>query len=258
MNAENRPVRRSVELDGALVRLVLDRPKGNVLDAAMIAALREDVARLKETPAARAVLIEGAGAHFSFGASVEEHRGDKVAGLLSGFHGLFRDLAACGKVLLAAVRGQCLGGGLELAAYCHRVFAAPDAKLGNPEIKLGVIAPVASAVLPHRVGRARADDLLLTGRSLSAPEALACGLVDELADDPSAAAAQWVATHLVPLSASSLAHAARAARFYFDRDVGTALDALERLYLEDLQRTHDAHEGLESFLAKRSPVWKHR
>ena len=70
------------------------------------------------------------------------------------------------------VRGQCLGGGLELAAFCHRVFAAPDARFGQPEIALGVFAPFASFLLRERMGRGGAEDLLLTGRPITAPDAL--------------------------------------------------------------------------------------
>lgn len=257
MSTTSIPVRAAVEADGSLVRLLLDRPKGNVIDGEMMAALRAEVAAAAARPAVRTIVFEGAGAHFSFGASVEEHRPERVADMLRAFHALFRELAASRKVLIAVVRGNCLGGGLELAAFCHRVFAAPDAKLGNPEIKLGVFAPVSSLVLPARIGRAAADDLLLTGRTIGAAEAEACGLVDHVAVDPGAAALAWHALNLSSLSASSLGFAVEAARFTFDSEFFRALDELERRYLEGLMRTHDACEGLEAFLAKRPPSWKH-
>lgn len=250
------PVRAVLEEDGALLRLVLARPKGNVLDRAMIDALRAEV---READAAtRSILIEGEGRHFSFGASVEEHRADLVGDMLPAFHALFRDLLGAGKVLLAAVRGQCLGGGLELAAACHRVFAAPDATLGQPEVKLGVFAPIASLVLPLRIGQARADDLLLTGRSVSAEEALGLGLVDELAADPTEAARAWHRLHLAPLSAAGLRRAALAARALMRRALDDDLPRLERLYLDDLMSTLDAREGIEAFLQRRPPAWSHR
>ena len=87
------------------------------------------VRRAAESPDLQAILLEGAGPNFSFGASVEEHLPDRVEDMLHSFHGMFRTLTETSAVLLAAVRGQCLGGGLELAAFCHRVFAAPDAEL---------------------------------------------------------------------------------------------------------------------------------
>jgi cyclohexa-1,5-dienecarbonyl-CoA hydratase len=156
------------------------------------------------------------------------------------------------------VRGQCLGGGLELAAFCHRVFAAPDATLGQPEVKLGVFAPVASLVLPLRIGQAAADDLLLTGRTVGGEEALALGLVDELAEDPAGAARAWHRARLRPLSAVALAFAARASRHQLDGALGEGLAHLERLYLEELMATRDAREGIEAFLERRSPTWSHR
>lgn len=250
------PVRAVLEEDGALLRLVLARPKGNVLDRAMVQALRAQVRDADE--ATRTVLIEGEGRHFSFGASVEEHRAEVVGDMLPEFHALFRDLLGSGKVLLAAVRGQCLGGGLELAAACHRVFAAPDATLGQPEVKLGVFAPVASLVLPLRLGQARADDLLLTGRSVSSEEALALGLVDEVVPDPTEAARAWHRLHLAPLSAAGLRRAALAARQQLRRALDEDLPRLERLYLDDLMSTLDAREGIEAFLQRRPPAWSHR
>jgi cyclohexa-1,5-dienecarbonyl-CoA hydratase len=175
--------------------------------------------------------------------------------MLSAFHGLFRAMLAASVPTAAVVRGQCLGGGLELASFCTRVFAAPDAKLGQPEIKLGVVAPLASFWLPERVGRSAAEDLLLTGRSVGADEARALRLVDEVADDPTAAALGWARTHLGPLSASSLRHAQRLARagvaLRFDQEIAAA----ERAYRDELMKSADANEGLRAFLEKRPARW---
>jgi len=244
--------------DGALWRLTLDAPKGNVLDAVMVRELDGAVRRAAADRRVKAILLCSAGAHFSFGASVEEHLPAKVATMLSGFHGFFRRLDACGLPVLVAVRGACLGGGLELAAFCHRVFAHPGATLGQPEIKLGVLAPMASAILAERVGRGHADDLLLSGRSVGADEALAMGLVDALADDPEAAALAWAEEHLLPHSASSLRLATRASRLAFTFRFEGLLRQLEDLYLEELMDTRDAVEGLTAFLEKRAPVWSDR
>ena len=177
--------------------------------------------------------------------------------MLPEFHALFEDLLDSGKVLLAALQGMCLGGALELASACQRVFATPGAGLGQPEIKLGVIAPVASLLLPRRIGQARADDLLLSGRTILAEEALALGLIDEVADDPLEAARAWHRTHLLPLSGAALSHAVRASRWELRRALDR-LPELERLYLNELMTTQDATEGLTSFLEKREPQWSHR
>lgn len=251
-------IRCEVLHGGALWRLTLNAPKGNVLDGVMVRELDGAVRRAAADRGVKALLLCAAGGHFSFGASVEEHLPARVAGMLSGFHGLFRRLDASGLPVLAAVRGACLGGGLELAAFCQRVFAHPGARLGQPEIKLGVIAPVASAILAERVGRGGADDLLLSGRSVEAAEARAMGLVDALADDPEAAALAWAEEHLLPHSASSLRLATRAARMGFSSRFEGLLRQLEELYLEELMDTRDALEGIQAFLEKREPVWSDR
>jgi cyclohexa-1,5-dienecarbonyl-CoA hydratase len=241
---------------GALWRVVFGASKGNVLDAGLTAALTGAFREAGADRDVKAVVLEGQGAHFSFGASIEEHLPERVAGMLHGFHGLFRTIGETGLPVLAAVRGACLGGGLELASFSHRVFAAPDVKLGQPEILLGVFAPVASLVLAERVGRAHAEDLCLTGRTLGAEEALRIGLVDALADDPAAAALAWAREHLLPLSATSLRHAVRAVRLGLHGRLATDLAQLERLYLDELMRSADAVEGLRAFLDKRKPKWR--
>jgi cyclohexa-1,5-dienecarbonyl-CoA hydratase len=251
-------LRATLEEGGSLLRLVLARPKGNVIDAAMIAELRAALAAHRAAPGLRSVLLEGEGGHFSFGASVPEHLPGQVEAMLPAFHALARELCGCGKVVLAAVRGQCLGGGLELALLAQRLVAAPDARLGQPEIKLAVFAPLASLLLPRRIGQPRADDLLLTGRTLDAREALACGLVDEIADDPAAAALEWHRRYLLPLSAAALEQAVLAARHELRRALEQDLPALERQYLQRLMATADAREGLQAFIQRRTPTWTHR
>jgi len=248
-------VRRDALEGGSLWRLVLATPKANVLDAAKIAALTEAFRTARAEHGLKCILLEGEGPHFSFGASVEEHLPDRFERMLADFHDLFRAMLAASVPTAAVVRGQCLGGALELASFCTRVFAAPDALLGQPEIRLGVVAPMASFWLPERVGRGAAEDLLLTGRSLTAAQAQALGLVDEVADDPHAAALAWIRTHLLPLSASSLRLAQRFARAGIARRFDQEIEAAERAYSGDLMGTADAKEGLRAFLEKRPPHW---
>ncbi len=243
---------------GALWRATLCGGKGNVLDRSMVDALTAVALAAGADPGVKAVVLEGEGGHFSYGASVAEHLPAEVAGMLGRFHGLFRTLLDTSVVWIAAVRGRCLGGGLEVASFCHRVFASPDALLGQPEIVLGVFAPVGSAFLSERVGRPAAEDLCLTGRVVSAEEARGMGLVDEVAPDPAIAALGWARTHLLPKSASSLRYAAKAARWGLARRFVSEVDDLERYYLERLMHTEDAVEGLNAFLAKRPPVWRNR
>lgn len=249
------PVRHALTEHGGLLRLALDAPPGNLLDRRCLGALTELLATHARTPTVRGILFETAGRHFSYGASVAEHRPAEAAAMLHAFHGLFRLLIELGKPTLAAVRGRCLGAGMELATFCHFTFAAPDVELAQPEIRLGVIAPVASLILPLRLGQGTADDLCLTGRSVGAAEAHALGLVRAVVPDPSAAAAEFFREHLAGKSGAALPFAVRAARDGFHRALHERLAAVERLYLDELMATHDAVEGIEAFLAKRPAVW---
>ena len=252
------PLAVELEKGGALLRLRLSRPKANIVDAAMIAALRAALRQHLPGVKMRAVLLEAEGPHFSFGASVEEHLPGSCAAMLRELHALILQLVESPVPILVAVRGQCLGGGLEVAAAGHLVFAAPGATLGQPEIRLSVFAPAASCLLPERIGQSRAEDLLFSGRSIGAEEAHRIGLVNALADDPGAAALAYFEEHLAKRSASSLRFAVRAARFDFVERVRWKLAEVERLYLEELMATHDAVEGLTAFLEKRPAVWEDR
>lgn len=256
--AASPPLRAWLDEGGTLLRLRLARPKANIIDAAMIAALDEALAAHLGRRDLLAVLIGAEGPNFSFGASVEEHLPGNCASLLKNLHAVLLRLVASPVPVFVSVRGQCLGGGLELALAGTLLFAAPDARLGQPEIKLGVLAPAASCLLPERVGRAQADELLLSGRSLGAPEAHEIGLVSAIAEDPEGAALDWFRQHLAGKSAAALRHAMRAARLDLVERVRAKLERVEALYLDDLMSTRDALEGLQAFLAKRPPQWEHR
>ena len=250
------PIRLEALDGGAIWRATLNTPKANILDMEKCDILSDIFVQAGEEPCLKAIVIEGDGPHFSFGASVQEHLPDQIEAMLHGFHQLFYRMLDARIVTLAAVRGQCLGGAMELAIFCNRLFASREAVLGQPEIILGVIAPVASVMLADRVGRSRAENLLLTGGSMSAAEGLAIGLVDELTDDPGAAALEYAREHLIPKSASSLRFAVKAARAGFEERLRTELAEVERLFLQELITTADAQEGLTAFLEKREPKWK--
>ena len=214
--------------------------------------------RLVKIEALLAVLVDHEGPHFSFGASVEEHFPERCDAMLRGLHALIGTMLEWPKPILVAARGQCLGGGLEFAVAGHLLFLAPDAQLGQPELKLGVFAPAASVLLPARIGQARAEDLLYSGRSIDAATALAWGLANEVATDPVAAALAYFEKHLAARSAASLAVAVRAARTPFAELARARLEDVEGLYLEELMATRDAREGLKAFIEKRQPHWEHR
>jgi len=254
----DRPVKTWLERGGALLRVRLARPKANLVDAAMIGALHDVFIKNKTNQGLLAALIDHEGPHFSFGASVEEHLPEHCEQMLKGLHALIGTMLEWPRPILVAARGQCLGGGLEFALAGHLLFIAPDAKLGQPEMKLGVFAPAASVLLPLRIGQARAEDLLYSGRTIDAPTALAWGLANGVAEDPGALALEFFEKNLADKSAASLAMAVRAAREPFTALARARLDDVEALYLEELMKTRDANEGLKAFVEKRQPKWEHR
>jgi len=252
------PLKIWLERDGRLLRLRLDRPKANIVDAEMIASLDAAFTEHLGNSGLTAVLLDASGPHFSFGASVQEHLPDQCSDMLKSLHALVRKMVQSPIPIFVAIRGQCLGGGLEVAAAGQILFCAPDASLGQPEMQLGVFAPAASCLLPERIGQSCAEDLLYSGRSVSGDEAGVMGLVDFVADDPEAAALEYFDTHLATKSASSLRMAVQAARSGFSDRVIAKLAVVEKLYLEQLMSTRDAVEGLEAFIAKRPARWNNK
>jgi cyclohexa-1,5-dienecarbonyl-CoA hydratase len=252
-------VRSHIRHDGGHLRLIIDQPKGNVISLDVIRELRRAIRTVSDAPAIKLVTIEGAGDHFSYGASVEEHRADAIHEVLPELHDLVRDLIAVPAPTAAIVRGRCLGGGFEVALACDFLFAATTAVLGVPEITLGVFPPAAAALLPVRIGVSRATHAILTGQTAPAQTWSDFGLTELLAppQELEAAVDHWFDAHLAARSAASLRCAAWASRSMTRRHVDAVLPELEHFYLDILMRTKDASEGITAFLEKRAPVWSH-
>lgn len=246
--------------EGRILRLLLNQPKGNVLTGDMLRELGVALRAQADRRALKLVVIRGAGGHFSFGASIEEHQREQVRDMLQGFHAFVRDLAAYPVPVAALVEGRCLGGAFELALCCHLLFATPNARFGCPEIKLGVFPPVLAAVGAHRMPGALAERLLLTGEEIDVPAAAAAGLLAGVLEgpDPEAALLEWYRTRLAPLSAFALRQAAAAFRRSSGlvRALHERLPAIERQYLEEVVASHDGNEGIAAFLARRAPEWE--
>ena len=251
-----------VRLDAGQTRacFTVSNPQGNVITAAVVGALRAGLESVAQNPHLRLVTIEGDGPDFSFGASIPEHAPDRIGAVLPEMHALIEEMLETPAVTAAVVRGRCLGGGFELALACDFIFAAEDATFGLPEIALGVFPPAAAALLPLRVGYARATQAIITGEALSADHWMSYGLIDRVAPpgELEATVDHWFSEHLAPRSAAALRFAAAAARAGLVAHVRATLPLLERLYLDDLMRTHDAGEGVAAFLEKRSPAWTDR
>lgn len=249
-----------VEADGAVRVLTLDAPRGNVIDADLAEELAQCVGAAALDDSARLLVIRGTGDDFCWGASIEEHLPGRARRMLSALHGVVEALGGFPYPTLAAVQGRCLGGGLEVALACDFLFLEEDAVLGAPEIRLGVFAPAATALLADAVPHAVAADILLAGRDLTAAEMVRWGLANRMvpAGALDEAVEEFVEAFIRPRSAASLRVAVRALRTRRGEGLARRLQDLERLYLEELLPLQDGTEGIRAFLEKRPPQWSHR
>ena len=250
----------ALNTDRSRAALRLFHPKGNIVTAEMIAALLQALDPLANDPHLKLLTIEGTGADFSFGASIAEHAPGEIDRVLPEAHALIYALLDFPAPTAAIVRGRCLGGGFEIALACDFIFAEASSTFGLPEIALGVFPPAAAALLPPRIGVARATRAILTGAAHSADAMATAGLIEEVCGDGTVAARvdRWFDIHLRGRSAAALRYAATAARLSLVQHARTLLPELERLYLSDLMGTADAAEGVAAFLEKRAPRWTDR
>jgi cyclohexa-1,5-dienecarbonyl-CoA hydratase len=241
--------------DGAFWRVVLNRPPENRLDDEMVEALTAVFRDAKESTSLRATVLVGAGGTFSWGADPRDLVPERTVRSMRAWLDLVRTILDVPVFRIAVVEGECKGRGLELARVCNRVYAAPDARLGLPEIEMGLFPPVASVVLPERIGRGPAAELCATGYVKDAREASWMQLVDHAVAEPEAFAIKEVRHFLSSLSPSSLRYALRAVDVGFRARVLAGLDEMEQLWRE-LVRTHDAVEGVRAALEGRPPRWR--
>ena len=234
--------------------LTLNRPPLNILNLDM---LTEVGAALDAAAGSAFLVLKGRGKAFSAGADVGDHLPDKAERMLSVFHGAVKKLAAFEGIVVACVEGAALGGGCELVLPADVVLASSNAQFGQPEIQLGVFAPVAMVLLPQICPAGAARELLLSGRAVDADTALRLGLASRVfaAETFEAECGKYL-LKLQSMSRSSLKLAKRLLRRLHPDDFAAKLQAAEDVYLRELMKTPDALEGCEAFLAKRKPVWR--
>ncbi len=242
-----------------VAQIILNDGKGNILDSIMMDDLQMSFKEISQKTNIKLITFEGEGKHFSFGASVEEHQKEMAATMLSNFHQLFYVLKELSIPTAAIVSGQCLGGGLELALMCNFIFADQSAKFAQPELIIGVFPPPASILLPEKIGLAKAEEWILTGKSYSANDAKSSGLVNEVFDTREelfSGVSDWIEKNILPKSATSLRFGVKAVRAKMNHVLGNFLPQLENLYVNKLMETSDANEGIAAFLEKRTPNWE--
>ncbi|MGZ4136601.1 MAG: enoyl-CoA hydratase/isomerase family protein [Actinomycetota bacterium] len=246
-----------VERDDAVATIRLDRPPANALSEAVSLELWDAAREVESDEAVRAVVVWGGERIFAAGADVKamaEFGPREVEPSVGALEGALRHLEAIPKPVLAAINGYALGGGCELALACDFRYAAADARIGLPEIRLGIIPGAGGTQrLPRLVGLSRARDLIFSGRHVDAGEALDMGLVDAVAapervyDEAVAKARTFAAGPSMAYRAAKIALAAAA-----DRGLLAGLE-VEREVFRELFATQDQKEGMRAFLEKRDP-----
>jgi cyclohexa-1,5-dienecarbonyl-CoA hydratase len=248
-----------VEMKDGLGTITLNRPPVNVLNIAMMEEINGVLRDWQAENDLKVLLFNAKGKCFSAGVDVGEHMGDMAPKMIDAFHGMFRLIAGFEIPTVASVFSSCLGGGCELAVFCDLVIASGSAKLGQPEIQVGVFPPIAAQIMPRIIGRKAAMDLILSGRVISAEEAMQIGLVNKVVpdDELETATADFVKPYL-GLSAQVLRKTKKAIIAGLRDDFEPSLKIIEDVYLNELMPSEDAQEGLKAFLEKRKPVWKNK
>ncbi len=245
------------ELKEGVAFLTLNRAPLNWLNMEMMEEINTFFEGLMKEKSMKLLVIQATGKAFSVGVEVAEHLGDLAPKMIGVFHKMFRFMDALKVPSLAVVNGSALGGGCELAIYCDLVIATEKAKFGQPEIQVGVFPPIAALIFPRMIGRKKAMELILTGDTIGAQEALTLGLVNKVVSEGSLAEeVNGFIEKFKKLSGVILKLTKEAAFAGLNDDLDKGLRAIEKIYLDQVMKTHDAMEGLKAFVEKRKPTWK--
>ena len=237
----------------------LNRPQAlNALNSALMDELVAALQGYDADPEVGCILVTGSEKAFAAGADIKQMAQASVVEMIdSPFIGYWDKLGRISKPIVAAVSGWCLGGGCELAMACDLIIAAESAVFGQPEINLGIIPGAGGTQrLTRAVGKSVAMDMVLTGRRLSAQEALQYGLIARLLpNEDFATAAVAVAAEIAAKSPIALRIAKEAVNHAFELPLAEGVH-LERRLFNMLFSTADQKEGMAAFVEKRPPVWQ--
>lgn len=239
--------------------VILDAPPLNILTAAMMDAISDALADVCADRSLKAVAFTSTGKAFSAGADVGEHRPEQARAMIAAFSRMFTLLGGLDLPVVMAVDGAALGAGFELAMMADVLLASERAKFGQPEIRLGFFAPVGVAWLPSRIGPSRAMEVTCSGRTYTAGEMHAMGLVSRVvSQDALPAALQGTLADFRRASPLVMRLNARMVRRSMGRPFQQARLEAEKVFLEELMPSEDVREGIASFFEKREAVWKNR
>jgi enoyl-CoA hydratase/carnithine racemase len=249
-----------VDKKEGMATLKINRPPLNIIDSDTLVEINTALEQLARDDEVKVVLLRGSGNKaFSAGVEVKDHIGEKMPRMMKEFGRVFYLLRGLGKPSIAVVNGVALGGGCELVAGCDMAIASEKAQLGQPEIKLGGLAPAAAPLFPRIMGEKKAFELLVMGENVSAREAERIGLVNKVVPEEELdQTAEEFARKFLEKSTLSVKLVRDA---LYDCAETPSLEAsLEKGVEHGIKswQTEDGQEGLQSYLDKRKPEWKNR
>lgn len=259
-------IRVEERFDGQVIQIYLGPAPGNIVDSKVMEELSSEFDLIHKSVKSgegchrKLIVITGEGKHFSYGASVEEHRADSVGDMLPKFHALIGQILSSELPTLARVQGLCLGGGFEVALACSLFYCDQSTKAGVPEIQLGVFPPPACVLLPFKTTNSAACHMVLSGKNFMADELYRFGIANEICEKGTLddRIDGFIKKTILPLSASSIRIAHRAVQMQLVKNYNSVIDEMESLYLKDLMQTKDGVEGIEAFVERRKAVWTHQ
>ncbi|MFX0034130.1 MAG: enoyl-CoA hydratase/isomerase family protein [Candidatus Hermodarchaeota archaeon] len=248
-----------VEKADNIGKIIFNNGPLNILTISMMEQINKALDEFLEDESLKVVIFDHNGKAFSAGVDVGDHIGDKAPKMIKEFHGIFRKLNKLKCPTIACVKGAALGGGCEIAIFCDIVLTSDKAKFGQPEIKVGVFPPIAVLAFPQIIGNKKAFELIMLGEIIDANEAHRLGISNYMfpVDSYEQEFSKFIES-FNNLSTLVLQYTKKAFNKALGIDFETKLNEIEEFYLKELMSTHDANEGLQAFLEKRSPKWQNR
>lgn len=247
-----------VEKNENTAKITFNKPPVNILDIEMMKEINEALEEFQKDTSFKALIIQANHKAFSAGVDVSDHTPEKVDEMISVFHKIFENLRKIKQPTIAFVKGAALGGGCEVATFCDLVVASKKAKFGQPEIKVGVLPPIACFVFPRLCGK-KGLELILNGEIIRATEAKEIGLINKVVSyENFEKEAEEFIEKITSNSSIVLQLTKKAVMDSIDLKYDKAIKIIEDIYLNELMKTKDANEGLKAFLEKRKPVWENK
>jgi len=253
--AENKTIK--LEKSEGVASITLDRPKHNVFNIGMMQEFCSVLEEVSQDASLKCVVIYGEGASWCAGVDVGDHRPEMAPDMIATFNRSLSLIANLEIPSIAAVHGNCLGGGMEYAIACDVVIASKKAKFGQPEVKLGFLPPYAAIRLPLLVGPAKAIEVCTSGKIYTADEAQLMGFVSQSVEDDEFTESVVRMIHEIQASSPLILRLNKqAVNQHLGMSPKDALEGVSDLFLNTLMKSEDTLEGIASFYEKRRPDWK--